>query len=128
MPFMTWSLKLAALYNILWGAWVVLFPLATFELMGIQPPLYPQIWQCIGMIVGVYGVGYYLASKDPLRHWPITFVGLLGKVFGPMGFAQAYFTEQLPGSFFILIIFNDLIWWPSFVYIMMKVYLRRKTL
>lgn len=128
MTFMTWSLRLAAVYNILWGAWVVLFPLSAFQLIGIEAPLYPQIWQCVGMIVGVYGVGYFIASRDPLRHWPITFVGLLGKVFGPIGFVQAYFTGQLPGSFIIVIIFNDLIWWPSFAYIMMKVYQRRETL
>lgn len=126
MPFMSWSLKLAAVYNILWGSWVVLFPLSAFRLIGIPEPLYPQIWQCVGMIVGVYGVGYWVASKDPLKHWPITFVGLLGKIFGPIGFLQAYFTGQLPGSFFIIIIFNDLIWWPSFAYIMIKAYQQKE--
>jgi len=126
MPFMSWSLKVAALYNIMWGAWVILFPNAAFEFMQIEPPRYPQIWQCVGMIVGVYGIGYYLASKDPIKHWPITFVGLLGKVLGPIGFLHSYLVGQLPGSFFTLIIFNDLIWWPSFVYIMLQVYKRKE--
>ena len=39
-------------------------------------PRYPQIWQCVGMIVGVYGVGYLVAASDPLRHWPIVLVGM----------------------------------------------------
>ena len=41
------------------------------------------------MIVGVYGIGYAIASTDPLRHWPIVLVNSLGKIFGPIGFAQA---------------------------------------
>ena len=27
-------------------------------LAGMERPVYPMIWQCMGMIVGVYGVGY----------------------------------------------------------------------
>ena len=40
----------------------------------------------MGMIVGVYGIGYLIAARDPRTHWPIVLVGLLGKVFGPIGF------------------------------------------
>jgi small multidrug resistance pump len=49
----------------------------------MELPRYPDIWQCVGMIVGVYGVGYLIAAFDPLRHWPVILVGLLGKVLGP---------------------------------------------
>ena len=79
----------AAVYNLLWGAWVVLFPNAYFDWTGMERPLYPEIWQCVGMIVGVYGVGYAIAAFDPLGHWPIVLVGLMGKVLGPIGFAKA---------------------------------------
>ena len=41
------------------------------------------------MIVGVYGVGYATAALDPSRHWPVVLVGLLGKIFGPIGFLSA---------------------------------------
>jgi small multidrug resistance pump len=91
---MSLILKLAAVYNILWGAWVVLFPQALFSLLHMPPPLYIELWQCIGMIVGVYGLGYWFASKDPLTHWPITLVGLLGKIFGPIGFLQSLYQEN----------------------------------
>src|SRR5215468_2521786 len=76
----------AAVYNLLWGGCVVLFPLQPFRWLGMPLPNYPQIWQCVGMIVGVYGIGYACAARDPLRHWPIVLVGLLGKIFGPLGF------------------------------------------
>ena len=84
-------LKLAAMYNVIWGAWVVLFPEQFFEITNMQIPENLTIWQGMGMIVGVYGIGYWLASYDSIRHWPIVLVGFLGKIFGPLGFIMNYF-------------------------------------
>jgi hypothetical protein len=122
------TLKLAGAYNVLWGSLVVLFPLKLFELFGMPAPNYPELWQCIGMIVGVYGVGYWIAATDPLTHFPIVLVGFLGKVFGPIGFLQALITERFPLSFGVNIIFNDLIWWIPFFLILKKKYERDRTL
>lgn len=104
----------AGLYNLVWGAFVVLFPGAIFRWAGAAAPNYPQLWQCVGMIVGVYGVGYLVASRDPLRHWPIVLVGLLGKVLGPIGFVHAVLTTDFPPAFGWTIVTNDLVWWAPF--------------
>jgi peroxiredoxin len=104
----------AAVYNILWGASVIAAPHWLFEWVQIDPPRYPQVWQCVGMIVGVYGVGYWIAARAPLRHWPIVLVGLLGKVLGPMGFVGAATRGDLPWAFGATIVTNDLIWWIPF--------------
>ncbi len=108
----------AGIYNLVWGAAVVLFPSLLFDFASMEQPLYPQIWQCVGMIVGVYGIGYLAAARDPLRHWPIVLVGLLGKIFGPIGFAQAVLTGALPVAFGATILTNDLIWWIPFAMIL----------
>ena len=129
IPFPKWMghwLRLAAIYNVLWGAFVVLFPKLQFEWFGMEIPHYLGFWQCIGMIVGVYGLGYWWAARNPLRHWPIVAVGLLGKIFGPIGFLQSILTGKLPFIFGINIIFNDLIWWPSFFLIMKAAYVNAK--
>ncbi len=119
---MVWTLIAAGLYNLLWGAGVVLFPNAGFSLIGIDPPRYPEIWQCVGMIVGVYGIGYLVAARDPLRHWPIVLVGLLGKIFGPIGFLQAAATGALPWIAGLTILTNDLLWWVPFSIILWRAY------
>ncbi len=108
----------AGVYNVLWGAWAVLFPSAIFHWLNMPQPNYPQFWQCIGMIVGVYGVGYAIAAFDPVRHWPIVFVGFLGKVFGPLGMVQALWTGELPWGFALNCATNDLIWWVPFFLIL----------
>ncbi len=116
---MRWVLRLAAVYNILWGGFVVLFPLMIFEKAGLPAPNYPEIWQCVGMIVGVYGVGYWVASSNPLVHWPIVLVGLLGKICGPIGFLQAAILGRFPWYFGWTIVTNDLIWWVPFALILL---------
>jgi len=108
----------AGLYNIVWGAFAVLFPRAIFSWLDMPPPNYPQFWQCIGMIVGVYGIGYAIAAFDPVRHWPIVLVGFLGKVMGPLGMVQALWTGQLPWGFALNCVTNDLIWWVPFALIL----------
>jgi len=108
------ALTLAGLYNLLFGAWVVIWPSSIFSWLGMEQPTYLFLWQCIGMIVGVYGIGYLVAAGDPLRHWPIVLVGFLGKIFGPIGFLQTAMMGDIPWSFGFVIIFNDLIWWIPF--------------
>ena len=108
----------AGVYNVLWGAFAVLFPGAIFNWLSMPQPNYPQFWQCIGMIVGVYGLGYAIAAFDPVRHWPIVLVGFLGKVLGPIGMVQALWTGQLPWGFALNCVTNDLIWWVPFALIL----------
>jgi len=107
----------AAVYNILWGAAVIIAPVATLRLLGVTPSsadVWPALWGCIGMMVAVYGVGYAIAARDPFTHWPIVLVGLLGKTFGPVGFVMAASRGELPWSMGWTLLSNDLVWWVPF--------------
>lgn len=108
-----WLLAAGA-YNLVWGALIIAFPDFLFDWCGIVRLNYPEIWQCVGMIVGVYGIGYLIAAGDSRTHWPIVLIGLLGKVFGPIGFAAALLKGTFPPSFGLTIVTNDLIWWLPF--------------
>ncbi|MBL8890828.1 MAG: hypothetical protein JNL67_12685 [Planctomycetaceae bacterium] len=104
----------AGLYNLVWGAWVVFFPASMFQILGLPLVNYPAVWQAVGMIVGVYGLGYLIAARNPVAHWPIVLVGFLGKFFGPVGFLYAWGSGQLPLAFGVINVFNDLIWLGPF--------------
>lgn len=108
------TLRIAATYNLLWGAWQILAPLSFFSAMGMEPINHPMIWQGMGMIIAVYGVAYFWASFDYIRHWPIVAVGMMGKVFGPLGFVFNIVMGTAPWSFGYTLIPNDLIWWIPF--------------
>lgn len=108
------TLRIAAAYNMVWGAWQILAPLSFFSVMGMEPINHPMIWQGMGMIIAVYGIAYFWASFDYIRHWPIVAVGMMGKVFGPLGFVYNIAMGTAPWSFGYTLIPNDLVWWIPF--------------
>ena len=110
------TLRLAAIYNSLWGAWVVLFPNHFFNRVGMGHLNHLLVWHSMGMVIGVYGLGYWWASFNPLKHWPIVAVGCLRKIFGPLGFIYNYIKEEVPFKFICTRFTNNSIWWmPSFL-------------
>jgi len=112
-------LMFAAVYNLAWGGFVILFPTLPFRLAGMEPPNYPSLVQGLGMIVGVYGIGYALAARDPVTQWPLVLVGLIGKFLGPIGFVYAASIGEFPWVAGVTIIANDLIWWLPFIAILL---------
>lgn len=109
----------AGVYNLAWGGFVILWPKGLVDLAGLEMTSAGlAIWQCLGMVIGVYGIGYLAASLDPLKHWPITLVGLLGKIFGPIGFVWTASRGEIPWSFGWTILTNDLLWWAPFFLIL----------
>ncbi len=119
---MKFTLILAGIYNLIWGLITVAMPEFYFQFSGMPLTNYPEIWQCVGMIVGVYGIGYIIAAFDPYKHWPIILVGLLGKVLGPFGYINAYYKGSFTLTAGITNITNDLVWWIPFTIILFKAY------
>ncbi len=114
------ALKIAALCNVCCGVFAVLFPIAIFQFQGVDPlPNYPELWQCYGMMVGVCGIGFWCASADSVRHWPIVLVGFLSKILGPICFVLAVFLGRFPWLMGVTILANDLIWWIPFASILL---------
>ncbi len=113
-------LMLAGVYNILFGLWAIFFPSHYFALTGLDA-VNGNLWQCIGMIVALYGVAYLISSTDISRYWPIVAIGLVGKIFGPIGYLWGLFTGESSTGMFWIILFNDLIWWVPFSLILFKV-------
>ena len=91
-----------------------MWPNALFGWLGMARPNYPALFQCIGMMVGVYALAYWLIARDPVRYGALVYVGLLGKVLGPVGFLWSAVRGDLPWSFGWVNVGNDLIWLPAF--------------
>jgi hypothetical protein len=111
---------LAAVYNTAFGLWAGLWPRAFFDVFGLHQPEYPAVWQCLGMVVGVYALLYaYGALRLDLAK-PYIAVGLLGKILGPLGLVFTISSGQWPARTFSLIAFNDLIWWVPFALFLLE--------
>ncbi|MEU1630735.1 hypothetical protein ABZ746_36800 [Streptomyces sp. NPDC020096] len=104
----------AGVYNIVWGWYAVLDPQWFFRLTGLPLSNTPQIFACLGMVLGLYGVLYLEVGRVPEAGWLPAAVGLTGKVLGPLGLAWLIVTGTWPVSTMILVLTNDLIWWLPF--------------
>jgi hypothetical protein len=105
----------AGIYNILWGLYSVADPQWLFRLAGMAPQNHPQIFACLGMVVGLYGIIYLEVARIPERGWLLAAVGLLGKVLGPIGLIRLIWTGEWPLTTAVICLTNDLIWWIPFV-------------
>ena len=107
------SFTLAGFYNLAFGAWAGFLPHHFFDVFEIDQPRYPQIWACLGMVVGIYGLLYWHAAWKLETGWPIIALGLLGKVLGPVGMILT-FSDEWPRRLAMLNLYNDAIWWLPF--------------
>ena len=105
----------AAVYNLAWGIFVCAFPQWCIDFLKIQAMVSVPFLQVLGMVVGVYAYGYWLMARDPARYCGLIWVGLAGKVLGPLGFAYYASKGVLPWAFGATILTNDLMWWPAFI-------------
>ena len=110
-----WVFRAAAVYNILWGVIIILFPNFLFDLADMPRINYPFLMSGIGMFVGVYGYGYWAVAEDLRRYPQLVVIGFLGKTLGPIGWIYHVALGDIPVYTLWVNVFNDLIWLPFFV-------------
>jgi hypothetical protein len=108
------TFALAAAYNVAWAAWSILDPQWTFRLAGMPPLNHPDVFRCLAMVIGLYGVAYAEVARAPERGWPIAAIGLAGKVLGPIGMAFGIAAGAWTPAAFLPLLLNDLVWWAPF--------------
>jgi small multidrug resistance pump len=118
----------ATVYNAAWGTLIGLRPQLLLDWMGMTHaqqasagPLPLILSACIGMFVGVYAIGYACVALDPPRFWPFALLGLLGKIFGPIGAIYSIAIGHMPLTGLWVNVFNDFIWWPAFFGLLLAV-------
>jgi hypothetical protein len=104
----------AGVYNIAWGLYSVWDPQWLFRYAHLPLQNHPQIFACLGMVVGLYGIIYFEIARVPDRGWLLAAVGLLGKLLGPIGLRRLIWSGVWPPSTLVLSLTNDLMWWIPF--------------
>ena len=108
------TFALAGAYNLGWGAYSALDPQWLFRYADMPLANHPEIFACLAMVIGIYGLLYWQVARDPEHGAAIAAIGLLGKVLGPIGLAQLIATGAWPLKSIVLCITNDFIWWVPF--------------
>jgi hypothetical protein len=104
----------AGVYNIAWGLYAAMDPQWLFRFAGMPPANYPQLFACLGMVVGLYGILYLEIARIPEHGWLPAAVGLAGKILGPAGLVVLIWQGTWPPATLVLCLTNDVIWWIPF--------------
>ncbi|TWT64885.1 SelL-related redox protein [Allorhodopirellula solitaria] len=108
-------LLFAALSHFVWAGLAICMPDGMFAWFGPDQSSTPSIlWQCIGVL----GLGFLIAARDPYRHWPIVLMGLLVNSLGVLGFTIALSTGEIPARTGWVVLVADLVWLAPFVVIL----------
>lgn len=111
----------AGCYHILFAVWAYCWPHLWFDWIGMAQPNHPLLWQGVGLVMGVLGVGMIIASRNPIHHWMIVLFGFIKFTMGVIGFGLAYFHHEIPLTSLWMMGVDDLLWWPPFVGILWAV-------
>ncbi len=113
------TLRFAALYNLAWGLFMMGAPNAWWDWLKLPRPNYEFLWTGTGLFVALFGVGYWVASRDPARHRVLIGLGLASKVLAFSGsLAGCFIQKNVPVAFVIAGIPNDFLWWFPFAAIL----------
>ena len=108
------ALAASGVHGIGWGAAAIIAPAFVFRRADLPLPNYPQLWQCLGAFVTIFGIGALIASRDPVRHWPVVLMGLMAKIAVPVGCLVAWRRGEFPTPALGALLVNDVIWWVPF--------------
>jgi hypothetical protein len=104
----------AGVYNIAWGLVSALWPNWFFSFTGMEPINHPEIYACLGMVIGLYGVLYLEVARRPEHGFLLAAIGAVGKFLGPVGALVLLLQGKWPLSALLLNVGNDFIWWVPF--------------
>lgn len=122
---MRWFLRAAGTYSLLWALVALGDPIRFCTWGGVAYPGRPELPQALGMLIGVLGIGSWLASFDPMTHWiPVALV-LMSKTLAGLGGLGALSTGAMPSSAWWVPVVNDLFWVPGLALILHRAYDQR---
>ena len=104
----------AGVYNVTWGCLSAAYPSWFFRFAEMQPPRYPEIFACLGMVIGLYGILYFRVAIHLSSGFWIAIVGMAGKILGPFGLVILLLDGKWPIRSFVLVLTNDIVWWVPF--------------
>ena len=121
------ALAIAGVQCLIWGVAIIFWPAKSALAYGFaKPPTELFLWQGTGLVIVLFGIGYVIASTNPLQHWLIVLIGFLEKSLGPIGMSWSAYHGQVSPKVLYLIPFNDLIWLIPFGLILQRVRSLRK--
>jgi hypothetical protein len=115
---------LAAIWNLIAGGGMIFMPEFQFQLLFnnnlSEDQFYTKLlFSCFGYSVLLFGLGYYLVSRDIQKNHGVVVIGILGKILVFTTFLLAFIAEKVSMIGF-LTAFGDLIWAFAFIFFLFQ--------
>lgn len=114
------TLLLAAAGHLAMATYMGLFPAHFFELCGLPQPLYPGLWQGIGLLAAAFGVAFLHGAFDLDWARPLVRIALGAKVIGVIGWSVSVAMGTWPIETMPLMVFADLVWVAPFAFLALE--------
>lgn len=119
---MTLLLRFVAIFNVLAGLSMLIFYHESYKVLGVEKPELTLPLQLVGILVGLFGVGYWMVASNPVENRNVLLLGFLSKAFGSMLGIYFVVIGKLPPVFLGLLFFSDIVYLPPFAVILRVLY------
>jgi len=119
-PWMQLLLLFAGTFNLLAGLSMCSLYHEGYKMLGIPKPELILPVQVMGILVGLFGVGYLLVALNPLQNRNILVLGFWSKAISSAVALWYVVDGQLPPWFAVAVFFADVIYLPPFYAIMRR--------
>ncbi len=120
---MTVLLRFAGVFNLLAGTCMVVFYHEGFHMLGVAKPALALPVQVMGILVGLFGVGYLLVAAHPVENRNILLLGFWSKAISSaaaLWYVAPWAAHPLPWWFAVVVFFSDIIYLPPFFVILRR--------
>lgn len=108
----------AGFYHLAFALWANLWPNLCFDWIGMARPNHPMLWQGLGLMMGMLGIGQLLAAGNPIQRWPVVLVSLVKFTFGIVFASVALVQGKIPFNGLWMLLVDSVVWWVPFALIL----------
>lgn len=123
------TLRFVAVFNVCAGLHMLVLYHETYRTIGIigwkPESVKPQIHfpiQLVGLLVGLFGWGYYLVARNPVENRNILLLGFFSKFLGSVLGLGYVLAGKLPWTFVVVFFLCDIIYLPPFYLILRRLF------
>jgi hypothetical protein len=125
-PWMRKLLWFVGGYNLLAGVGMIAFYHEGFKFLHVAKPELNLPVQLDGVLVGLFGVGYWLVAANPIENRNILMLGFWSKALGSVLGSYYCYVGKLPPIFMVVLFLSDIVYLPPFALILRRLYLARR--
>jgi hypothetical protein len=121
-PWMRYLLWFVGGYNILAGIGMMVFYHEGFRFLNVDKPTLMLPLQLVGVMVGLFGAGYWLVAWNPVENRNVLTLGFFSKFLGSILGVTYVAIGKLPAAFLPILFFADIVYLVPFLLIMRRLY------